>query len=288
MSAATSEGESSGESRLLLAEALSEPETRPFAGGRVALFTRRGPGKQGPNEDAAAILEVGPDRGVLAVADGCGGMDKGEEAARLAVQELERAVRGALARDPDADLRGPILEGIEVADEKIRGLGVGAGTTLSVVEVAGREVRTYHAGDSRTLVTSYHGKLKALTPSHSPVGYAVEAGLLGEDEALHHDELYVVANVLGTDDLHIEVGRKRRLAAKDTVVVGSDGLFDNLYLDEIVERTRKGRLDVAAQGLLADCMRRMTRAIQVGPPTEDWPDPGKPDDLTFLLYRPGR
>jgi serine/threonine protein phosphatase PrpC len=218
----------------------------------VAVFTRRGPGKRGPNEDAAALLEVGEGRGVLAVADGCGGMDAGEEAARLAVTELERAVGAAVSRDSDTDLRGPILEGIEVADRRIRGLGVGAGTTLSVV------------------------------------GYAVEAGLLDEDEALHHEDLYVVANILGSENMHVEVGRQRHLAARDTVVVGSDGLFDNLYLEEIVERARRGRLDVAARRLLADCMRRMTRAIQPGLPPDPIPDPGKPDDLTFLLFRPGR
>lgn len=273
---------------LLVGEALSEPQTRAFAGGRVAVFSRRGPGKSGPNEDAAALIEVGPGRGVMAVADGCGGMDRGEEAARLAVQELERAIRQGLERDPGADLTGPVIEGIEVADRRIRELGVGAGTTLSVVEVHHHEVRTYHAGDSRTLVTSYHGKLKVLTPSHSPVGYAVEAGLIGEDEALHHEDLYVVANVLGCDDLHVEVGRRRRLAARDTLVVGSDGLFDNLYLDEIVERTRRGKLEAAAQGLLADCMRRMARATQTSGSAEEWPDPGKPDDLTFLVFRPGR
>lgn len=265
-----------------------EPQVRAFAGGRVAIFSRRGPGKTGPNEDTAALIEVGPRRGVMAVADGCGGMDAGEEAARLAVQELKRAVERAVEPDRHADLRGPILEGIEVADERIRDLGVGAGTTLSVVEVDGRSVRTYHAGDSRTLVTSSHGRLKVLTPSHSPVGYAVEAGLLDEDQALHHEELYMVANILGSEDLHIEVGRKRKLAARDTVVVGSDGLFDNLYLHEVVERSRQGRLDKAAQGLLGDCLRRMTRALQVGEPAALSQDPGKPDDLTFLLFRPGR
>lgn len=273
---------------LLIAEALAEPEVRPFAGGRVALFSRRGPGKAGPNEDAAAVVEAGPGRGVLAVADGCGGMDAGEEASRLAVEELRRSVREAIDRDPRVDLRGPILDGIEVADQRIRALGLGAATTLSVVEVDGKTLRTYHAGDSRTLVTSYHGKLKVLTPSHSPVGYAVEAGLLDEDEALHHEDLHVVANVLGAGQLHIEVGLPQELGPRDTVVVGSDGLFDNMYLDEIVDRARRGKLEAAAQGLLADCMRRMARAIQVAPSYDDEPEPGKPDDLTFLLYRPGR
>ena len=40
-----------------------------------------------------------------------------------------------------------------------------------------------------------------------------------EDEALHHEDLHVVANVLGAGQLHIEVGLPQELGPRDTVVV---------------------------------------------------------------------
>ena len=63
----------------------------------------------------------------------------------------------------------------------------------------------------------------------------------------------------------------------DTLVLGSDGLFDNLHLEEITEYVRKGPLPRAAEAMADACRRRMC---------EPQPDhPSKPDDLTFLLYR---
>ncbi|MHC4422347.1 MAG: PP2C family protein-serine/threonine phosphatase, partial [Planctomycetota bacterium] len=64
---------------------------------------------------------------------------------------------------------------------------------------------------------------------------------------------------------------------RDTLVLGSDGLFDNLHLEEITEYVRKGPLARAAESLAAACRRRMCE------PRAD--HPSKPDDLTFLLYR---
>jgi serine/threonine protein phosphatase PrpC len=70
------------------------------------------------------------------------------------------------------------------------------------------------------------------------------------------------------------------LAAHDTVVLGSDGLFDNLRLAEIVDHVRVGPLGAAATRLREAASDRMARE-QAG-------EPSKPDDLTFVLDRPGR
>ncbi len=127
------------------------------------------------------------------------------------------------------------------------------------------------------LVVGQRGKLKLQTVPHSPVGYAVEAGLLDEKEAIHHEDRHLVSNIVGSPEMTIEVGRTLKLRPRDTVVLGSDGLFDNLHVEEITEIVRKGPLAAAASALADICRRRM-----------DEPEPGrpsKPDDLTFLVYR---
>jgi len=233
------------------------------------------PGREGPNEDAAALIPLGKDAGVAVVSDGAGGHPGGAVAAAIAV----RAVCDAVSRlgDDLEHLRGAIINGFESADSEISALGTGAAATLVVVEVQGNKMRAYHAGDSMVLVTGQRGRIKWQTIPHSPVGYAVEAGLLDRGEALHHEDLHLVSNLLGTQDMRIELGATLDLAPYDTVVLASDGLSDNLHLDEIVERVRKGPLQRAAHQLAALGKERMEA------PTKG--APSKPDDLTFIALR---
>ncbi|MEO1574908.1 MAG: PP2C family serine/threonine-protein phosphatase, partial [Pseudomonadota bacterium] len=84
---------------------------------------------------------------------------------------------------------------------------------------------------------------------------------------------------LGSSKMSIEVGPSLRLKMRDTVVLGSDGLFDNLRTEEIVERVRKGPLLTAGERLQQSARRRMA--------TPHSAQPSKPDDLTFLLFRRG-
>ena len=98
------------------------------------------------------------------------------------------------------------------------------GTTLAAVEISGVSARPYHIGDSSILITGQKGKLKLNTVAHSPVGFAVEAGLLDVDEALHHAERHLVSNVLGLENMRIELGSPVDLAPRDSLVIASDGL----------------------------------------------------------------
>jgi serine/threonine protein phosphatase PrpC len=254
------------------------PQVLPFAGGKVAIFSRRCRTRDGANEDAAALLAFGEESGLLAVADGCGGMASGELAAKAAIESLEASL--ASADEPQANIRAAVLDGFEKANRHVLELGSGAATTLAVVEIDGPVMRPYHVGDSTILLLGNRGRMRLITTSHSPVGYAVQAGILDEHEAIHHEDRHLVSNVIGTQHYHIEIGSRRKMHALDTVVIGSDGLFDNLLLTEVVEIVRKGPLQRAALRLAEMASERMAE------PTTKLPS--KPDDLTFILFRPGR
>ncbi len=253
---------------------MKTPEVRPLAGGQVAVFSARSPAKQTDNEDAAAVIPAGDGRVLLAVADGVGGHRAGAEAAELALQALVDSVTGTSV---GTGLRTAILDGLERANDAITALGVGAATTLAAVELDDSTIRPYHVGDSTILVVGQRGRIKLLTVSHSPVGYAIEAGLLDEREAIHHQDRHIVSNIVASPEMRIEVGHTLKLRPRDTVLLGSDGLFDNLHLAEIVEVIRKGPLASAAGTLAESCHRRMQH------PQPD--HPCHPDDLTFLIYR---
>ncbi len=261
--------------RYYLAREESGVDVWEFAGGVAAVYSRRHPFKTTTNEDAAVLIPFKPDAGVIAIADGCGGMAGGEQASRLTVKQLAAKVQKS--SESDASLRSGILDGIEQANRKIRDLGTGAASTLSAVEIDNRVVRPYHIGDSTVLLTGNRGKIKLKTTAHSPVGYAVESGMLDESEAIHHEDRHYVSNVVGSADTHIEIGPKRAMAKRDTLLVGSDGLFDNLQLDEIVELARKGPIADAAQALVDTATARMNE--------EKADVPSKPDDLSIILFR---
>jgi serine/threonine protein phosphatase PrpC len=127
------------------------------------------------------------------------------------------------------------------------------------------------------LAVGQRGRVKLQTVSHSPVGYAYEAGLLDETEAMHHEDRHLVSNVIGSPDMRIEIGPPVCLAPRDTLLLASDGLLDNLYNDEIVERARKGPLKGVVHSLAGACRERMTHPQQGAP--------SKPDDLTLVVFR---
>ena len=263
------------EQQLLLA---STELDRPLASSLLCetiLFTDRCPGKETANEDAAGVALCGEQCGVLVVADGMGGAVAGEQAARLAVETVCAATR---ACDDPSRLRAAVLDGIETANERIRSLRLGAGCTLAVVELQGGVARPYHVGDAAILVVGQRGKIKLQTVSHSPVGMAVEAGVLDDADAMHHEDRHIVSNAVGCEEMRIEIGPPIRLAPRDTVLLASDGLFDNLHVAEIVQTIRKGPLVKTVAQLVELSQRRMTNPRVA--------EPSKPDDLTVIAYRP--
>ena len=176
------------------------------------------------------------------------------------------------------ELRDAILNGFEEANRVVRERLAGAATTLAVVELQGRVIRPYHAGDSTIRVVGQRGKIKLQTVSHSPVGYAVESGFLDREEAMHHEERHLISNMIGSPDMHITIGAPLALADRDTLLVASDGLSDNLHRHEIVDRIRKGPIRKVSDRLQRDALQRMTGMSN--------DHPSKPDDLTFIVYRP--
>ena len=255
---------------------LEKIELHHFVSGSVALFTARSPEKETDNEDAIALLPYDRESGVLVVADGLGGERAGKAAARLAIKAMDESIHRAASEE--LPLREAILDGIEQANHAVIDLAIGAATTLAAVEIQGDRIRPYHVGDSMILVTGQRGKVKFQAIPHSPVGYAVESGMIDEVDAVVHEERHIVSNVIGSSDMRIDIGPTIKLSQFDTIVVASDGLSDNLFTEEIQEYVRKGPLDNAANRMLVEVIKRM-RKIEEG-------TPHKPDDLSFIIFRP--
>ncbi len=263
--------------QLFLGEREREQADRSLPHGEVCVRSLRSPDKQTENEDSAAIIQLGDDTLVLAVADGVGGAAAGREASNATVRTLSRV----LTKLPDdaAQVRPAILDAVEAANKAVLGLARGAATTLVVAQLDATRLRSYHVGDSELLAVGQRGRIKQRVVPHSPTGFAVEAGLLDEDAAVQHAQRHVLFNVIGSSDMRVEVGPALQLAVRDTVLLASDGLFDNLFIDEIVDTIRSGPLIEAADRLVERVQARMHGEAAAHQPC-------KPDDLTIVLFRP--
>lgn len=262
---------------MLLLDGAIEPDLalRDVGGGQAAAYTCREPAKQTENEDTAAIIPYGPGAAVLVVADGAGGLPAGKRASMTAVISLAEALQ--MAMDNTMLLRTAILNGIEAANEAVLALGNGSATTMTVITIEGLHARSYQVGDSEAMIVGQRGLVKLQTTAHSPTGFAVEAGFLDQREALHHEERHLVSNFLGTTDMRIDVGATVKLNPRDTVIVASDGLMDNVHVEEIIECIRTGPLEQAVRCAVELAHRRMGETAAG--------EPSKPDDLSLILFR---
>ena len=262
-----------GLSRLVVIDGkMDAPEVFAIAGGQAAVFSSPSPARPDRNEDAAAVIPYGDDAAVLVIADGVGGEPGGRRASKTAINTIAATLSDAHRRD--LRLRNAILNGIEAANAAVRDLGIGAASTIAIAGIDGGRMRPFHAGDSLIMVTGQRGRIKLETVAHSPVGFAMEAGLIDEAEAIRHEDRHIISNALGDNDLRIEMGPVLDVAQRDTVLIASDGLVDNLRTNEITEAIRKGGLKDAATRAATLAAERMTAS-----------EHGKPDDLTLILFR---
>lgn len=268
---------SQNESPLLVCAAIDSPPRRvALAHGEAVVASFRAPDKSGENEDAAVVAKLGERGALLAVADGVGS----SRAAHTASAAIVHALAGIrIGGDNGVNARALIVNAIEKANEEVRESGSGAATTVAVIELDGHQVRPVHVGDSGVLIVGQRGRLRLQTVAHSPVGYAVEAGVIDEGEAMMHEDRHIVSNVIGAEDMRIEIGGALPLARRDTVVLATDGVLDNLLIDELIDFVRVGPLEQAASRVMSAVRDRMCRPAEGAP--------SKPDDTTLILYRRG-
>jgi serine/threonine protein phosphatase PrpC len=214
---------------------------------------------------------------VAAIADGAGGHPGGEIAAGLAIDGLKQQLAKLKSSPSDASLRNAILDGIDQANQEILTGIPGAKTTLSVISVLGNRFRTYQTGDSGILGCSESGDVVFKSISHSPIGFAVASGFMSEFEAMGHARSHEVDNFLGEIDHFVDINSNLPLETGTTLLVGSDGLFDNYLSKDLIRIIKKGPLSEVAQSLTESFIKQGSH-----------PDPQKNfkfDDFSFVILR---
>jgi len=198
------------------------------------------------NEDCFAADEA---LRLCVVADGMGGHNAGEVAARIAVDAVVELVRdGAAGRpfgaDPALSDAGNLLRtAIYVANARILETAIGAeeyagmGTTIVAALVAGDRLSVGHVGDSRFYLFS-NGRLRQLTHDDSWV-----ASVLAQDPNVDPDILEqhpmrnALTNVVGTrsrTEVHIV---EETLGGAELLLLTTDGVHgvvDDRRLEQLL------------------------------------------------------
>lgn len=188
------------------------------------------------NEDACRCGTFSDHAGWAVVCDGMGGVNGGNVASSVAVQNISQAILSGYREGMDgAQIREMIASAISGANGTVHSLAgadaslAGMGTTVVVVILASGTAHVAHAGDSRAYLIS-HEAIRQLTTDHSMVQEMVEKGDLTAQEAKTHPQKNIITRALGVepsirvDFSEIPVGEGDRL------LICTDGLTN--YLDE--------------------------------------------------------
>jgi len=193
------------------------------------------------NEDCFAVQA---EAGLCVVADGLGGHNAGDVAARITVDTIVEAIcqpdRSALASAAVADV---LRAAIELASARIREAALfereyaGMGTTVVAVRVADGRMSVAYAGDSRLYRLS-RGRLRQVTQDDSWL-----ASVLAQDPDLdqalldHHPMRHALTNVVGAmtqTTVHVV---EEPIDAGDVLLLSTDGVhgvLDDWRLEQIL------------------------------------------------------
>lgn len=196
--------------------------------------------KDRPNEDTILVMDsIEPSAPamqkpfvLLAVADGMGGPGHGQEASQLAVQSLVEYVSHSLGAGQPLceDWLSLLKAGVQYANQMVYERNeqerTAMGTTMTAALVSETTAYVAHVGDSRLYLYHASTGLVQITRDHSIVAILVAEGVIAPDDIYTHPRRNQIYRNLG-DEALVEVDTSVvPLAAGDTLLLCSDGLWE--------------------------------------------------------------
>ena len=207
-------------------------------------------------EDEAERLQ----RGAIAVmADGVGGLHKGEIASRMAGELAIAAFKRINPANMPKQILRQIFEAanLQVYETGMAGQNGRMATTLSVCIFREKELSIGHVGDTRVYIVRQE-RMRRLTEDHSYTAMQVKLRLISEHEAKASRLRSMLTRSLGPDPIvHFDFKRVK-LMSRDRVVLCTDGLYCSLNDGEISEGADRLNMDEICPYLVALAERRGT------------------------------
>lgn len=201
-------------------------------------------------------LYIDPAGRFFIVADGMGGHAGGEEASRIATQEIRSYLeQNWQSPESASQLLEQALSTANqaiITDQQNHPERADMGTTAVVVVIRpGESPVCGHVGDSR-LYRLRESQLQQITEDHTWIAKALKIGDITPDEARVHPYRHVLSNCLGREDLKQISVQPLDLKQGDRLLLCSDGLTEELVDDRIASYLRgTPSLKIAAASLVA-------------------------------------
>ena len=173
---------------------------------------------------------------LFAVADGMGGHSGGEVASEVAVTALSETELLTSVDELVAAIHRTNDRVVERSrdDPALRGMGTTITVLGAVHTPTGPRLGVANVGDSRAYLRSPDG-LAQLTDDHSLVETLVRDGRLTRDEADVHPQRNILTRALGIDEKVLVDAWELAAVVGDRYVICSDGLFNELTVEEMTE-----------------------------------------------------
>jgi protein phosphatase len=189
------------------------------------------------------VSELEPSN-LFLVADGMGGQQAGEEASRMAVEIIPRAVGRRLAGDDldEKKVLAAVRESVAEANHEILGSSgtvteySNMGTTIVLALFRNQKVFVAGIGDSRAYRLR-DGHIEQLTKDHSLADALLEAGTITKEEVTNHKFKNILYLYLGSKDAGGGPEEVRVLDVRpgDRFLLASDGLTGVVNDDQIAK-----------------------------------------------------
>jgi len=180
-------------------------------------FAKTHIGQRITNED---FILVNKKLGLYIVADGVGGLEKGEVASKIACQKvLECTKKGKKLDYSVYEAHGALVDEIE-SNHGNQGMA----TTIAAVLFTDNKYHISWVGDTRVYL--WDGKLKLLTKDDSYVERLLENDLISVEDLETHPDRNVISQALGMTRKEVTINNNSGTLEKNQVLlICSDGLY---------------------------------------------------------------
>jgi len=202
------------------------------------------------------LIDKGPDRGeynLLLLADGMGGLEKGELASALTIKGIIKHFINKLVTDKgkffhseiNMDPAELLKECIEMANLLVYNVGKrdksisDIGSTIVAGLIKNGKFFIAHVGDSRAYLIRKNN-IEKLTTDHSLVQALYESHLINTSEIYQHPHKNVITRAIGfSPKVEVEINKKRNgkpvtLQEHDIILLCSDGVSNVMEEQEIL------------------------------------------------------
>ena len=207
-----------------------------FGKSMIQSYAQTNIGQRKVNEDSFLINE---ELGLYVVADGVGGMAKGEVASQMACEVILQNIQDGMPLEESVYLAHRKLINEIKSDENKQGMA----TTVVAVLFHDNSYEVAWVGDSRVYL--WDGELKLLTKDDSYVELLLENGHIGIEELETHPDRNVISQALGIERKNIAIHTNSGTLEKDQILLlCSDGLYGVANELNIIE-SLQGNNDIA-------------------------------------------